>query len=400
MKRGQWAALGAILLAFLATSAALAATRAGGGTAAKSPIVIGAAIDETNFMSFFNLPALTAAKLEAAKINAKGGADGHPIVFQDEDTTLDPGKTKSVAQDLISKGAQIMWVTCDVDYATPAVQEALTRGLLAIAPCIGTDQMGPKRFGAQGKIAFSFGNVAQDEGAALAQMAWARGFRTATVVTDKALYYTQSVCKAFTARYRKLGGKITLQESFTQGDKTIGNVVTKVNGTKTNAIAICTITQADLPAFVSGLRSLGNNTPIISPWSADGTFWLPKSPKVSNFYVITFASVYGDDPSKQVRALEAQMTGKAKPTTGGFVTGASAIDALAYAIKKAGGSTDGAKLAAVLEKLHNFATISGPISFSTTYHTVFGRTYRIIKITNGKAKFIGTIKAGTPQNIG
>jgi branched-chain amino acid transport system substrate-binding protein len=351
-------------------------------------------------MSYFNLPALTAAKLEAAKINAKGGVLGHPLVFQDGDTTLDPGQTKSVAQDLISKGAKIMWVTCDVDYATPAVQEALKQGMLAIAPCIGTDQMGPKRFGAQGNLAFSFGNVAQDEGAALAQMAWKQGFRSATVVTDKVLYYTQSVCKAFTARFQKLGGKITLEESFTQGDKTIGNVVTSVNSKKTNAIAICTVTQADLPSFVSGLRSLGNNTPIISPWSADGTFWLPKSPAVSNFYVVTFASIYGDDPSKAVKALQAQMTGKNAPTTGGFVTGASAIDALAYAIKKNGGSTNGAKLAATLQKLRNFPTISGPISFSAKYHTVFGRTYRVIKITNGKAKLIGTIKAGTPQDIG
>ena len=34
--------------------------------------------------------------------------------------------------------------------------------------------------------------------------------------------------------------------------------------------------------------------------------------------------------------------------TGGFITGADAIDAIAYAIKKAGGSTNGAKLAAIL----------------------------------------------------
>ena len=63
-----------------------------------------------------------------------------------------------------------MFVTCDVDYATPVVQEAINRGVLAIAPCIGTDQMGPKRFGTKGKLAFSFGNVAQDEGSAMAEL--------------------------------------------------------------------------------------------------------------------------------------------------------------------------------------------------------------------------------------
>ena len=53
-----------------------------------------------------------------------------------------------------------------------------TRGKLTIAPCIGTDQMGPKRFGAKGRLAFSYGNVAQDEGSAMAEYAWRRGWRT------------------------------------------------------------------------------------------------------------------------------------------------------------------------------------------------------------------------------
>ena len=66
-------------------------------------------------------------------------------------------------------GRDIIFTTCDVDFATPVVQEAINAGKLAIAPCIGTDQMGPKRFGAKGKLAFSFGNVAQDEGSAMAQ---------------------------------------------------------------------------------------------------------------------------------------------------------------------------------------------------------------------------------------
>ena len=52
--------------------------------------------------------------------------------------------------------------------------------------------------------------------------------------------------------------------------------------------------------------------------------------------------------------------------TGGFITGADAIDAIAYAIKQTGGSTDGAKLAAVLAKLTKFQTLGGPISFTPT----------------------------------
>ena len=45
----------------------------------------------------FNLPALTAAQIEAEKINAEGGVDGRPIVFKTQDTNLDPAKTKAAA---------------------------------------------------------------------------------------------------------------------------------------------------------------------------------------------------------------------------------------------------------------------------------------------------------------
>ena len=76
---------------------------------------------------------------------------------------------------LLGAGRDIIFTTCDVDFATPVVQEAINAGMLTIAPCIGTDQMGPKRFGAKGALAFSFGNVAQDEGSAMAQWAWSQG---------------------------------------------------------------------------------------------------------------------------------------------------------------------------------------------------------------------------------
>src|SRR5262249_34976142 len=90
--------------------------------AAGSPIVIGATIDLTKGMAPFDAPALTAAQIEIKKINAAGGVDGHPLVLKYLNTQLDPQATKQDATKLISQGAQIGWVTCDVDYSTPSIQ--------------------------------------------------------------------------------------------------------------------------------------------------------------------------------------------------------------------------------------------------------------------------------------
>ena len=98
----------------------------------------------------------------------------------------------------------------------------------------------------------------------------------------------------------------------------------------------------ELPAFVSGLRSLHNNTPILNSWAGDGTYWVTKNPKVTNYYFVTYASVFGDDPSKDVRKMIAALKAAgATPGTGGFLGGADTIDGLSIAIKRAHGSLKG-----------------------------------------------------------
>ena len=113
---------------------------------------------------------------------------------------------------------------------------------------------------------------------------------TAITVTDNLLVYFKNVVQAFTTRFKQLGGKIVDAESFTSFDKTIGNVVSRVNGQKADVIVTST-GFADWPAFMAGIRSLNNQTPIMNSWAGDGTFWYPKSPPVSNYWYVTYASV-------------------------------------------------------------------------------------------------------------
>jgi branched-chain amino acid transport system substrate-binding protein len=374
-------ALAAILSVVVATNVS-AAPRA-------TPITIGWAFDSKGNMAPFDNPALAAAKIRAIQINQKGGVNGRTLKIITCDTQGNaPARAKTCARQLLGKGAQIIFTTCDVDYATPVVQESLNRGLLTIAPCIGTDQMGPKRFGAKGKLAFSFGNVAQDEGSAMAQYAYNRGWRTAGLATNTLLVYFKDIVKAFDKRFTQLGGKIVARESYATGANNVNTAVSRLNGKKAD-VYVTSTSFAELPNFVSGLRSLGNKTPIINSWAGDGTYWLPKSPKVTDYYFVTYASVFGDDPNKAIDRLAKQV----KAGTGGFVGGVSAIDGVVTAIKRAKGSTDGAALAAQLEKFKNVPTIAGTISFSAKYHTVFGRQYRVIKIQDNKARLVGFVKA-------
>jgi len=392
----RWGVLLAVtLLGATVAIAALAATNGGhAAPAAKKPVVIGWAYDKSGNMSPFDNPALAAARIRAKQINAKGGAAGHKFVIKTCDTqNNDATKAKACAQSLLGQGASILFTTCDVDFATPVVQEAIKRGKLAVSTCIGTDQMGPKRFGKQGKLAFSFGNVAQDEGSAMAEYAHTRHWKTAGLATNTLLVYFKNVVQAFDKRFRALGGKIVARESYASFANNVGAAVTQLNSHKAD-VYVTSTAFAELPAFVSGLRSLNNKTPILNSWAGDGTYWVTQSPKVTNYYCVTFASVFGDDPSAAVRKMIASMKAAgAQPGTGGFLGGADAIDGIATAIRRAHGSLKGSALAAQLVKFKNVPVLGSRVSFSAKLHTVHGRQYRVIKIQDNKAKRVGLVTA-------
>ena len=393
--RGRLAIAAAALLALAVIGSALGAS---GSRAAKAPIIIGWAFDSSGPMAPFDGPALAAAKLRVDQLNAKGGVNGRKLQIRTCDTQQNKADVaKACALRLLGQKANVIFTTCDVDLAAPVVSAAINRGVLAVAPCIGTDQMGPKRFGAKGRLAFSFGNVAQDEGSAMAQYAWGRGWKTADLATDTVIVYFKDVVRAFEVRFKQLGGKIVAKETYQSlGSTNVQNAVSRLNGEKADVIVTSTAGAfGALSTLVSGLRSLGNNTPILNSWAGDGTYWLPANPKVTNYWFVTFASCFGDDPSAAVNTLAKQV----KAGTGGFITGPSAIDGVATAIKRAHGSTKGIALAKVMEKFKKVPTISGNVSFSTKLHTVFGRRYRVIRIQNNVPKVVGTIVAKVVAKI-
>jgi branched-chain amino acid transport system substrate-binding protein len=373
----------AVLLMLATTAAALIASSAAGKSSKGPTIVIGAAVDLTAGMKPFDSPALAGAQIEAKKLAAAGGPN-----FQIKVCNHQLKKQKSCAAQLIQAGAKVAIVTCDVEYAAPATQEFINKGILTLSPCVTTDQQGPQRFGAMGRLAFTVGSTAQDEGSAEAEYAYSRGWRTAIVVKDNFLVYFRNVSDAFAKRFEELGGKIVDREAFASFDKTIGNVISKVAPLKADVISFVTA-FGELPQFVAGIRSAGNNTPIVNSWGGDGTYWNPKNPQVTDYYVDNYASSFGDDPNPAVnKLLGALLAAKKVPYTASFVLGAATIDALAAALKRDGGSTKGLTLATTFEKFRNLPTISGPITYSRTLHSVVGRPWRIMKVQDNKETYL------------
>lgn len=394
---GKWGALVAAL-ALTGAATAVVATVAQGSSQQKGPIIIGAAMDLTANMSPYDTPALYAVQSKVKEINADGGVDGRQLQVKVCDHQLK--KQKACALQLIKQGAQVGMVTCDVEFAAPATQAFINSGRLALAPCIGTDQQGPKRFGPKGRLAFTLGNIAQDEGAAMAEYSYKRGWRTAVIVQDNLLAYFRDIGAAFKVRFQELGGRIVQEESFTSFSNTISSALGKVSRTRADVIVFPTAFDGLAP-FVGGLRSLGNKTPIINSWGGDGNYWWPKN--VTDYYYVTYGSIFGDDPNAGVNRLVRQVKALNKgrlPATGSFIPGADLVDALVVAITRANGSTNGAALAAQFEKFKKQSVTSGRITYSKSVHGVTGRAYRVMLVDDNKARFLRFWRTAKPANIG
>jgi branched-chain amino acid transport system substrate-binding protein len=395
----------------LAAAAVVAVAVVGGSTAASQQaktVTIGWAYDGIGSMAPFDGPALATAKTRISQVNRRSDIKLRLLTCntQGNKATI----AKACATKLLGQGADIMMTTCDVDLAAPVVQESINRGKLTVAACIGTDQMGPKRFGAKGRLAFSYGNLAQDEGSAMAEFAWRRGWRSASLATDTVIVYFRNVVQAFEARWRQLGGRVVTEETYQSAPGGVGanpaswqNVVRRLNSRRADVIVTATAAAfgAQVP-ILNGLRTLGNRTPVLNSWAGDGNYWYGgASPPVSNYFYVTFASAFGDDPVKAVNRLAARnkVAIQKAGSTGGFVTGPAAIDGIMVALQRLNGNTNGARLATAMERFKNVPTISGKVSFSKASHTVFGRRYRVIRVENNTPRVLTTVKAKVVPKI-
>ena len=249
-------------------------------------------------MAPFDAPALEAAQIEIKKINAAGGVDGRPLEMKCINDQLDPTQTKADALKLVDEGVNIGWVTCDVDYATPAIQEFLDREA--------ADGLAVHRHRPDGPVALRRRRASSRSPSATPPSRTARrspSGPTARAGTRPTSSPTTCSCTSRTSARRSRcassssAARSSPRSPSPRATRRSATSPRRINGKAASVIAFCTSFGTDQPAFVDGLRTLGNKTPIIDGWASDGSYWWSKSPKVTNFYFLTYASALTPDPS-------------------------------------------------------------------------------------------------------
>lgn len=363
--------------------------------AAELPIIIGAAVALSGPMAAYDEGPYKAIQLAVEDINAKGGVLGRPLKLVSSDTKSDISYGATAAQDVIDKGAAMVIVTCDYDYGSAAANIADAKGLIAISSCAGDTKFGPEGIGPN---AYSMGMSASGEASVLAEWAYAKGYKSAYVLLQTDAAFDNSFAADFKRRWSELAGPKAFlgEDTFGGEDPQIGPQISRLKALpKAPEFIVISSEPPSGVGAVKQLRAANVTQPLLGADAWDGDFWLKGVPHLGNMYVVTFASMYGNDPRAAMRDFFGRYQKRfgALPTQSNAVTGYSVIEAWARAVERAK-SLNADKVRAVLDSFKDEPLLVGPTSFTPTTHINSGRDMAIMEIVDGKqGKIVGVFAA-------
>ena len=387
----------------LATAAAAAATLAGAPLHADDEtITIGFATAESGFMEAYDKPAQDAAMIRIEEINAAGGLLGKQIQVVNADTKSDRAEGAKAGLSVIDEGADLVVVSCDYDFGSPAALAAEDAGLVSFFLCAESVKAGIQGVGPH---SFSASVLAPVQGATMAEWAFKeKGAKEFYKLLDTWTVYNKGICDGFDWMMPKLeaqGAKLVGSDTFKNEDASIAAQITRIKSLpkEPDAIMLCTMMPGAVSA-IKQIRAAGINSMILNGSGVDGSYWLSAVPDLSNFFVPVQGSVYGDDPNPDVTKFNAAYKTKtgAEPSTQYVYPGYVMVDMWAKAVERAG-TTEADAVVAELEKMKDEPTLFGPRTFTSELHHQNSGRYLIVETKAGKPGVVGewTISEPVPM---
>ncbi|MER9345639.1 ABC transporter substrate-binding protein [Mesorhizobium sp. M0227] len=362
-------------------------------------IVIGFATAESGFMEAYDKPAQEAALIRIDEINAAGGLLGKQIKVVKADTKSDRAEGAKAGLSVLDQGADLVVVSCDYDFGSPAALAAEDAGRISFFLCAESVKAGIQGVGPH---SFSASVLAAVQGATMAEWAFKKkGAKDFYRLLDTWTAYNKGICDGFDWMMPKLeaqGAKLVGEDTFKNEDASIAAQITRIKSLpkEPDAIMLCTMMPGAVSA-IKQLRAAGINSMILNGSGVDGSYWLSAVPDLTNFYVPVQGSIYGDDPNPAVLKFNAtykQKTG-ADPSSQYVFPGYVMVDVWAKAVERAG-TADADAVVAELEKMKNEPTLFGPRTFTPELHHQNQTRYLIVETKAGKPGVVGNWTISEP----
>ena len=348
-------------------------------------IVVGVIIDEENLMSPHDRQPGVAFVGAMNQLNETGGILGKQVTVLRVNSESRLSVVDNAAKKLIEAGAQLLVVTCELDYASPAIRRAKEAEVLVISPCATETEWST---GSVDTLAFSMTTQSQKYGLELANLLWEEGKRTVGVLWDNSTPETIQECSAFKSRWRALGGRTTIDKAINMVTATdIINAGDRARTLDADSIVLCSFNRVGTLAL-QRIRGAGWLTPVIAGLTMDSAAFRPLDVSgIGDFRLLSFASTSNDDPYPEVRDAVVNFVSVdgVPPASGRFVLGADLAKLWIYAVNQVG-TTKSSTVAEEIKSITIFDAVSGPISFNGT-QSVLRRVLRVLEQDDGEMIF-------------
>jgi branched-chain amino acid transport system substrate-binding protein len=231
---------------------------------------------------------------------------------------------------------------------------------------------------------YMFGTYPADNGQAalLADYAAKKGYKNIYVLKSPDSAYTLRLPEYFEEVFKKKGGTIVGEGTYTMGQQDFAAEVTKIKALSPQPDAIMTAAyEPDFPAFLQQLRGAGVTSPIIGSDGID-------SPTTTGLGAIANGIVHTTAGYPVAGSKLAAFYDKFKAATGAapetvYVATGYEIPYILDAAVKAAGSVDGPALRDALANLKDVEVLTGKVTYAGTNRMPI-RDITIVEIQDGK----------------
>ncbi len=228
------------------------------------------------------------------------------------------------------------------------------------------------------------------QGEVVAKYAKDNGYKSAVVVVDQAQVYSLGLAKAFTKKFKALGGKILKKIKITSGDKDFKAVVSQVKKLNPDFMFLPTYhPEASMIARQS--KQLGLDKPMFSGDGVANQTFIDLGGKAVEGYMYTDFFDYTNPPSKTSKdfvEFHKKETGKAELNSFTALA-ADTYNILINAMNNCKDPSDSVCINKEIKKTKNFDGASGLISLDKSGNATRSAVIKVIK--NGKAEFKATV---------
>lgn len=343
---------------------------------------VGAAMSATGWLSAVDAAPLAAIQAQVEIVNQTGGIAGVPLHLEITDTASNLNEAFQAGQRMVRDQAAAVFVSCDQEFALPTVQETLN-SMVTIIPC-------PASQWWQRDNVFTFGLSAEAEGRAMTAEVRTKQASTAVVFSDRDSGYSQGVCSEFVRSFEAGGGAVRdlVPISYAGDPDQFRALVQRSALDQVDVVVICSVLPTGRNLY-SAIRAQGILTPVVANSLLDGD-WLDTDREPGTIDVLSYGSVWGDDPADAVNQL-VQGIRQSHPDleiNGTAIAAADALMAFVAAARQVAANTpdfaetgrlDTVQLRQALRSLENESLVSGFVSLNASSNILSARQLRVLQ---------------------